>query len=60
MSDESSNPTALPPALRQQLEDFRRKLWRTKIAEAIWLACFFVRFWAAGADVATSENASKT
>ncbi|MCU0795107.1 MAG: hypothetical protein MUF31_04145 [Akkermansiaceae bacterium] len=35
MPDQPPQRTPLPDSLRQQLEDFRRHLWRAKIAEAV-------------------------
>ncbi|TAE74124.1 MAG: hypothetical protein EAZ65_06355 [Verrucomicrobia bacterium] len=35
MADDPNRPSELPDSLRRQLDDFRRDLWRTKIAEAL-------------------------
>lgn len=40
MPEDSPKLTPLPDSLREQLEDFRRQLWRAKIAEAIFAGIF--------------------
>ncbi len=32
----------LPESLRRQLSDFQQKVWKTKMLEVLWLACFGV------------------
>ncbi|MEP4079704.1 hypothetical protein [Haloferula sp.] len=42
--DPDPSSTPLPDSLRQQLESFRRQLWRTKIAEAVFAGIFGLLF----------------
>ncbi|MFC7338803.1 hypothetical protein ACFQY0_16525 [Haloferula chungangensis] len=42
--DRHSSSAPLPESLRRQLEEFRRQLWRSKIAEAIFAGIFGLLF----------------
>lgn len=44
MPDDTQTSTPLPPELRAQLEAFRRQLWRTKVAEAVFAGIFGLLF----------------
>lgn len=42
--DPQTSSAPLPESLRRQLEEFRRQLWRTKIAEAVFAGVFGLLF----------------
>ncbi len=46
MADDPQTPVEIPipDSLRKQLDEFRRRLWRAKIAEAILAGCFGLLF----------------
>ena len=46
MADDPQTPVEIPipETLRKQLDDFRRQLWRAKIAEAVLAGCFGLLF----------------